>query len=595
MTEQQRGAISAGARRDLQRHMMAIIAFLAVNDESQISEKRLRIATQLRQMARNLLDGLNASGQPPPPPPVQLLRFDKHASSSSHNPNLDYKHGNGLGSFASSSSSSSASASDSSRARGAKPSNLVVQAGNMTGDMFGMAAALVLDPTLHVVILSEGSMRDKTRDLCKFYLLSLGDHGFDLDGRIHVLQVADMSREYTQYASQRLLVPAKDCIPPLPQELCNKNRQKPINFSTVTVAAKWVNNPKKCRLDIRARWRVEDPDVNVKIGRFLSGRGIPVVVGDSKEDGDSKEEQGNRMQMMSPRLAKRDLGYVVLWSRFSGKKGGPHAQHDTSFTAMRQLIELARYRGKIVIITGDHNPTRSSVAKYAEMCKREGVFNIVEFWKDKDWLALFSNDYRTAQFAVYDCLNRCAFPKGNLKHLGFRSGNLEVYAVLGHQVRYLEERTNLQAVRMIAWSTDKTTKKQQLKSTAIGYDRIVVSKSPTLTGQWIVERADATKSEDKAPWIVGPELDKRTFMKPSFSRGFEYVDLLQIEGYLADRDVGELHRERLASMAAFLERMQAGADAQRLAWSQDAEMTQRIEDFNLSEARSEFDFDDFDD
>ena len=36
---------------------------------------------------------------------------------------------------------------------------------------------------------------------------------------------------------------------------------------------------------------------------------------------------------------------IVLWSRFSGKKGDLHPEHDTSFEGMRQLVDMARGTG----------------------------------------------------------------------------------------------------------------------------------------------------------------------------------------------------------------------------------------------------------
>ncbi|RKH36835.1 hypothetical protein D7V93_42650, partial [Corallococcus llansteffanensis] len=106
------------------------------------------------------------------------------------------------------------------QARGCKPL-LIIQAGNMTGDMFGVSAALGLNPLAHVLLISDKSSRDKTPQLLAFYLESLPKEDA---ARVHVLfaettqeQDKDISSLYSTYAGrQKKALPYPLVQPPLP-------------------------------------------------------------------------------------------------------------------------------------------------------------------------------------------------------------------------------------------------------------------------------------------------------------------------------------------------------------------------------------------
>lgn len=80
-------------------------------------------------------------------------------------------------------------------------STLIIQAGNMTGDMFGVSAALLLNPDAHVLIIPESNearKRDRTDMIQSYYLNTVKD-----PSRIHILSpVADASEAYTSYAGR---------------------------------------------------------------------------------------------------------------------------------------------------------------------------------------------------------------------------------------------------------------------------------------------------------------------------------------------------------------------------------------------------------
>ncbi|OJT26193.1 hypothetical protein BO221_10280 [Archangium sp. Cb G35] len=387
---------------------------------------------------------------------------------------------------------------------------LIIQAGNMTGDMFGVAAALLLCKDYHVVLLSEGSKRDKTDSLRDFYVATLGGNR----DRVHVLRnLQNISESYTQYtarADTRQPLPYTDTEPPIPESLQDKNLQSPISEATSAVAANWS---KKRPDDIRKAWKSRSFDEQIK--RYLDKRGIPYKGGQS---------------------------YAILWSRFSGKKGGPHAQHDTSFEGMRQLVALARKSKRIVLIVGDHNPSRSSENKYKwlETMDKEGVFDLAEFWMTLDWKTVCPDD-RMAQFALFDFLH--AQSNGNLKHLGFRSGNLEIYALLGHQVRYMEEIGNRETKRMLRWKK-------------LGYELITVSKVPSKTGQWVVaenikNKEKNNRHEAKPPWINDENKRKEESIDPNATRGFNLEDLKKLEAYFQDPSSNDQLIQNLADIQEY--------------------------------------------
>src|SRR5690606_8076238 len=127
-------------------------------------------------------------------------------------------------------------------------------------------------------------------------------------------------------------------------------------------------------------WQVRDDplslrqDYDAAIAKWLTAKGLS-----PKEIG-TPEQPGNR-------------NVLVLWSRFSGKKGRLHPEHDTSYTGMAQLVETALTCMDIIVIAGDKPPeeglesdklSRRKV-KYSELVKQysknaKRVVDLTEFW-----------------------------------------------------------------------------------------------------------------------------------------------------------------------------------------------------------------------
>lgn len=246
--------------------------------------------------------------------------------------------------------------------------------------------------------------------------------------------------------------------------------------------------------------------------------------------------------------------YVVLWSRFSGKRGGPHPQHDTSYEGLGQLIELVHSRGLGVILAGDRSWTpekRHKPVPHQDLAE----WDLREVWMTQEWRRLvesvpadnhrFKNP-RILQIYLFDYLNRTADrivdtkTWGAMIHLGMRSGNLEAFALAGHRVYYMEEVGNEEHARMEAWHTPKSG------NADIGprYDRILLKEPPTRTGKYIVheQRRGNEESDNKIhPWRrTQTALEERPKVKSEAlgkkgledSRGFIEADLTTIAGYM---------------------------------------------------------------
>ncbi|MFJ9590848.1 hypothetical protein [Streptomyces acidicola] len=408
---------------------------------------------------------------------------------------------------------------------------LIVTAGNFTGDNFGLAAALLLNPKLHVGVMTGSRTRDQVgpflrktvmapvhaeyrRAVARLdanpalsrreYADALGrlneQRDIDLraqETRVHTLYSADPHGLYMQAANGYAALPHAEMRPALPRGLRSTRLQKPTSYATAEVANHWDSRGRE-RAKIRTAWGLDAPHTR-RVREFLEARGVP--------------ERGP---------------HVVLWSRLgSRQEGEPHPQHDTSTTGLRQLVERLP-RGTSVIIAGD----RSKNGALRELAERyDNVHDLTEFWTGADWRQAFPGATREDQFQVFDHLSQVS--DGDLKHLGFRSGNLEAYALIGHQVRYLEETGNRQGKRMKPWHIP-----------AIGYQRITLNKVPTLAGQWVVANATVTGNETSVPWwslrdgtpdrdrMKTRELARFDIANTPAQRGFDPLDLQAIGSYL---------------------------------------------------------------
>ena len=403
----------------------------------------------------------------------------------------------------------------------------LMQPGYATGDQFAIVAMLIDDPKSHVVI-SQGPTEkgtqgydptDKAASIAQFYI----DSGISLD-RIHLVSVANIRQRDNNNPKKKLEEEAirverevlgnRERIDYYRGEISNRDKSiLQVGGGTNYVAGKFSLNMRK---RIRKAWQVDklnnantsaDTSKDEAIEAWLQRKGIPVTGGK----------------------------VVVLWSRFSGKKGDIHLEHDSSYRGIEQIATAAARTYDAVIIAGDkgHSPEKAGkydlmAAKVNKECGKNKVFNLTEFWNEKTVeLQAWGGDTRIGQFKLYDYLHR----KFGAKHLGFRSGNLEAMALLGYTVRYMEEPGSSGGDRMAKWH--KTANgKTRLGGMAPGYERLEVSKPPTRSGKYLKRQEP---SNFRPLWAPGRKIKPKPEAindERFYKKGFEDADMERIRKYL---------------------------------------------------------------
>jgi hypothetical protein len=404
------------------------------------------------------------------------------------------------------------------RASGVVQRTTILQPGYTTGDMFGIAATLTANPNMHVVIARGPrpgrplhDMTDKADMIAGFYLES----GVNA-ARVHILDVPDVRRAARALKDAGLVVERNHLNNASSKTQIEKNDLWPVGSGTTFIARRFAPG---MRVDIRDAWGVNarrDDEIAV----WLRSKGIPI--------------QGRRV--------------AILWSRFSGKKGDIHLEHDSSYFGMLQIVKMAAPYYDAILITGDASVQPGQEGEYgrlvraARACGARNVFNITGFWTEQSQLlrAWMGYNTRTGQFRLYDYLNRHF---DSARHLGFRSGNLEAMALMGFTVRYMEEPDSEGSERMEKWH-DRGNGITSEGGMASGYERLRVDAPPTRSGKylkdtmnWKIFRGNAVVTEERwgqrPIWAPGRQ---SIVAKPSSIRyykpGFSERDLLAIGQYL---------------------------------------------------------------
>lgn len=356
---------------------------------------------------------------------------------------------------------------------------IIVQPGYATGDMFAIAATLIHNPQYHVLISTtmdkDGNVKgpyDNSKSIIEFYRSS----GID-KSRIHTHNVEEVRS--TGLASQ-LKTKAFNIIKEqykndLSKRAFENKYYKPVGEGTQYIAENFSDN---MRTALRNAWEINgSQDDAIKI--WLEEQGIPT--------------SGNNL--------------LILWSRFSGKGGDIHIEHDTSYWGIKQIVHRVADMYDAVIITGDKGYVKERAKKYDETAdeinvhyQSRKVFNITEFWKgNSPALIAWGGNTRMGQFKLYEYFDTHF---KNVKHLGFRSGNLEVMAMLGYQVRYMEEKGSESGDRMTTWF-DRGDGETALGGRATGYERLVLAEPPTRSGKFIqyqIQEINRETQERKQPF-----------------------------------------------------------------------------------------------
>ncbi|WP_306205187.1 hypothetical protein [Actinoplanes sp. RD1] len=375
-------------------------------------------------------------------------------------------------------------ATDAAETQMAPPSaEVLVQPAYATGDQFSIAEVLLRKPTMNVFIdrqdaTAEGSAaagsgkKDHSLAIRKFYLESgIESKRIFLKAEGYTQQQAGVVPKYTTDAT-------KDVAASFNAQSRNRLRKQ------------WGGMNEKGSGQAGA-W--DEP-----IAEWLSSLGVPT--------------EGSAI--------------AILWSRFSGKRGEAHPEHDTSYEGMGQIID--RIGGsQPVVIVGDSGKDAASAGKYSTLLARENnAYDLTEFWERRKspLLTAWGGNTRTGQFRLFDYFDR---KFSEARHFGARSGNLEAIAMLGFKVRYFEEKPRADydshgGRRMEAFHRGNRPGARD-DADDIGYERIQVEYAPTRTGK------QQTLNND--PRVTEP-LDKE-----DFPRGFSPNDVTRIAGWLQHGEV----------------------------------------------------------
>ncbi|ALO99058.1 hypothetical protein SHL15_8090 [Streptomyces hygroscopicus subsp. limoneus] len=391
----------------------------------------------------------------------------------------------------------------------APDNSLVMHPGYASGDQFGILAMLLDEPTMHVLIAGgpgpglpgHDPVRDKSRSIEAFYLES-GIH----PDRIWRLELPSLeqgkvwkplNQEATRIAQVQWGIDKKFTAMYRKKELWG------VTDGTGYVASHFSD---ELRTKIRAAWKLDDHR-DTEITAWLAGRGV--------------------------RIPEGEKDVLVLWSRFTGKSTNwsglrSRMEHDTSFEGTRQLLRNLAKDYKAVIITGDPHPGQGKEGKWDELVREmraelgtENIHQLTGFWRGKDAaLSAWGGDTRTGQFRLYDHLDR----RHGVRHVGFRSGNLEAVALIGHDVHYLEDDGSTGSVRMQAWH-DAGYGRTGSGGLAPGYERIVVSEPPTASGRYSKDfevkpelRGTYQPPDPNSPW-------RKPVMAYGKEHGFGHADV----------------------------------------------------------------------
>jgi hypothetical protein len=314
----------------------------------------------------------------------------------------------------------------------------IVQHGEMSGDQFQIAAALLSDRELHLYLVGseEPSPRDKGASIYDFYVRLTGIP----DTRVHFEKLPA-----GEDPSQRVKDILRGQTDPRWQ-----HQTFSVGAATNTLRDAFRAD-KKTTKKVREAWLASSGVEDEELDAIVRRRNIPLE---------------------SP--------IAVLWSRQSGAAGGLHPDLDSSYTGIEQLAERYTEEGYTVMIVGDdpgRKITGQPVRAGYEKAKRLGQF----------WETDLRGKPRTAQFAFFEHLRQLA---PTLTHVGMRSGNLEAYAYMGHRVLFIEERDRSDAARMEKLVGIDTTLK---------YRSVKIEELPTRTGRALMG-APAPKLKDDATY-----------------------------------------------------------------------------------------------
>ncbi len=313
----------------------------------------------------------------------------------------------------------------------------VVQAAYMSGDMFGIAAALTLDPTLRVLILQEdddgfkGVREEQSALYMSFYETALKQAGVTeevIAARVKRVKVKDTQAVFKKITGDD---GPGDQWPTLRFAASDEPRSP--GYATTVVGDRYQARPGDSQAAVRNAFTgaAKGPS-DEKLAEFVTRKGF--VTGKK---------------------------YALLWIRFSAKEksGGAHPELDTSVQGVRQIKEMLKHTGRTPVLVGDR-PGKDITP---------GTIDMIKFWDEEPFKEFKGLDTRIAQLRMFEYMRKSGI---DLLSVGMRSGAMEGPALLGIPTIYVEEIGNEQHERMEKW-----------KGKVPGWSQLTVGSLPTRTGK----------------------------------------------------------------------------------------------------------------
>lgn len=332
------------------------------------------------------------------------------------------------------------------------------QGAYMAGDQFAVGAALKLEPTSRLILLYSDAEENAAKRLVGFYGTSCGL----TTARLLLVKVADTKAACLACSgvvdARISKVPPAIALPALTflagmlttggTKLC------PVGGATTDVAASIMSGDGRGNV---AKWDNVDPNGNsywrYRVDEFLNAKNIV-----------------------------KTQKYVIVWTRFSGKDGGAHAELDDSWTGLGQVCHALLKKDLNVIVVGKPRNGCDLNAKLTkhlnELDDTDGLVARAklqvwgEYWKQEGGgpNREIIGPSRAAEYAIFLRMTQDTWGC-KLVHLGMRSGAMDAAALLGMRTRFIENFDNQQIARTTKWTGESN-------NNAL-YQRIAVSELST--------------------------------------------------------------------------------------------------------------------
>jgi hypothetical protein len=272
------------------------------------------------------------------------------------------------------------------------PAEYIVQGDYMSGDRYGIAAALAADRSLNVIILHGHGDTSAAAELQAFYVKSAGRRSA---ATLRAVQSARLT--YRTFG---------DVTPQ------NRGRLRSATYGT-TVVGRLAGKDDAMQLKdaLTTAWRGDESAAakkDVALREWLKGIGL--VPGKA---------------------------YAFLWVK-TGAMSAEKSHHFTSPAAWNQLIELIpKEAGRTPVLVGEPLAGVTTVP------------SLVRFWDEAKFPADVKAEGRIGQLRLFSLL--AASKDYDVVNVGMRSGALEGPALVGLPTIYLEEKGNQQSQRMEKW------------------------------------------------------------------------------------------------------------------------------------------------